>query len=95
MSAVAAGPRPAWRAPAALSALTLSTFLYVTAETLPVGLLDPIARDLGVTDSRVGLLVTVYGLVVVVASIPLTRARSPSSPTFRPTWRPWRCRPGC
>jgi DHA1 family inner membrane transport protein len=66
-------PRTPWRAPAALIALTLGAFLYVTTETLPVGLLDPIARDLRVTDSRVGLLVTAYGLVVVVSSIPLTR----------------------
>jgi predicted MFS family arabinose efflux permease len=43
----AASP-PTWRAPAALAALTLGTFLYVTTETLPVGLLDPISRDLRV-----------------------------------------------
>lgn len=65
--------RTTWRPVAALAALTLGTFLYVTTETLPVGLLEPIAADLGVSASRVGLLVTVYGLVVVVASIPLTR----------------------
>ncbi|WP_328459620.1 MFS transporter [Actinoplanes sp. NBC_00393] len=62
-------------APAVLSliALTLSTFTYVTAETLPIGLLPLIADDLGSTVSAVGLLVTVYGLVVVVASVPLTK----------------------
>lgn len=70
---VVAAPRAGRRATGALAALTAAAFLYVTTETLPVGLLDPIARDLGVTDSRVGLLVTAYGLVVVVASIPLTR----------------------
>lgn len=57
----------------ALSALSLSTFAYVTTETLPIGLLPLIARDLGSTTSAVGLLVTAYGLVVVIASIPLTR----------------------
>jgi len=56
----------------ALAALTAGTFLYVTTETLPVGLLAPIGADLGVSAARVGLLVTAYGLVVVVASIPLT-----------------------
>jgi len=56
----------------ALAALTAATFLYVTTETLPVGLLAPIGADLGVSEARVGLLVTAYGLVVVVASIPLT-----------------------
>jgi MFS transporter, DHA1 family, inner membrane transport protein len=57
----------------ALSVLSLSTFAYVTTESLPIGLLPLIARDLGSTASEVGLLVTAYGLVVVVASIPLTR----------------------
>ncbi|WP_230860394.1 MFS transporter [Actinoplanes aureus] len=62
-------------APAVLSliALSLSTFMYVTAETLPIGVLPLIAADLGRTVSEVGLLVTVYGLVVVVASVPLTK----------------------
>jgi DHA1 family inner membrane transport protein len=61
------------RSVGALVALSLSTFAYVTAETLPIGLLLPIADDLGSTVSAVGLLVTSYGLVVVVTSIPLTQ----------------------
>jgi predicted MFS family arabinose efflux permease len=62
-------------APAVLSlfALSLSTFTYVTAETLPIGLLPLIADDLDSTVSAAGLLVTVYGFVVVVASVPLTK----------------------
>jgi DHA1 family inner membrane transport protein len=56
-----------------LIALSLSTFLYVTTETLPIGLLPLIASGLGTTAAAIGLLVTAYGLVVVVASIPLTR----------------------
>ncbi|HEX9999178.1 MAG TPA: MFS transporter, partial [Actinoplanes sp.] len=56
-----------------LVALSLSTFAYVTTETLPIGLLPEIAKDLDSTVSAVGLLVTAYGLVVVVSSIPLTR----------------------
>jgi len=56
-----------------LIALSLSTFAYVTTETLPIGLLPLIAKDLGSTTSAIGLLVTAYALVVVVASIPLTR----------------------
>src|SRR5262249_14623770 len=56
-----------------LAVLSLSTFAYVTTESLPIGLLPLIAHDLGSTVSGVGLLVTAYGLVVVVASIPLTR----------------------
>ncbi|HEY3009307.1 MAG TPA: MFS transporter [Micromonosporaceae bacterium] len=61
------------RARIVLLALALSTFLFVTTETLPIGLLPLIAHGLGVTTSAVGLLVTAYGLVVVVASVPLTR----------------------
>jgi DHA1 family inner membrane transport protein len=57
----------------ALLALSLSTFTYVTTEILPIGLLPLIAHDLGSTTSAVGLLVTAYGMVVVLASIPLTR----------------------
>jgi len=61
------------RALITLAALTLSTFAYVTAETLPIGLLPQIAGGLGVGTSAVGLLVTAYGLVVVIFTIPLTR----------------------
>ncbi|MCU7730229.1 MFS transporter [Actinoplanes sp. KI2] len=56
-----------------LTALAVSTFFYVTVETLPIGLLPQIADGVQVTDSSVGLLVTAYGLVVVIATIPLTR----------------------
>jgi DHA1 family inner membrane transport protein len=56
-----------------LAALSLSTFLYVTTETLPIGLLPLIADDLGRTVPAIGMLVTVYGLVVVICSIPITR----------------------
>lgn len=73
MSGLVLAAAPAIRRPVpALAALTAGTFLYVTTETLPVGLLAPIGSDLGVSAARVGLLVTAYGLVVVVASIPLT-----------------------
>jgi predicted MFS family arabinose efflux permease len=61
------------RAYLALTALAVSAFLYVTTETLPIGLLPQIAGDLHVAESSVGLLVTVYGFVVVVATFPLTR----------------------
>lgn len=57
----------------ALAGLAVATFTYVTTETLPIGLLLVISADLRVTPSTVGALVTCYGLVVVVASIPLTQ----------------------
>jgi len=57
----------------ALAVLALSAFCYVTTELLPVGLLTLIAPDLHRTPAQTGLLVTGYAVVVVVASVPLTR----------------------
>jgi DHA1 family inner membrane transport protein len=67
-----APPQGALRVGAALAVLTLATFAAVTAETLPVGLLPMIAADLSTSESRVGLLVSAYAVVVAVASLPLT-----------------------
>jgi DHA1 family inner membrane transport protein len=61
------------RARLALAALALSTFTYVTTETIPIGLLPQIADGLHARASSVGLLVTAYGLIVVIATLPLTR----------------------
>lgn len=61
------------RANAALVFLGVSTFSFVTVEVLPIGLLTVIADDLGRSRSQVGLLVTGYATVVVLASIPLAR----------------------
>jgi predicted MFS family arabinose efflux permease len=58
--------------PAALTALAASAFVYVTAETLPVGLLPEISRGLSVSEADVGLLLTSYAAVVAVSTIPLT-----------------------
>jgi DHA1 family inner membrane transport protein len=65
--------RASTRLAASLAALSVATFLFVTTETLPIGLIDPISHDLTVSAANVGLLVTYYGLVVVVASVPLTQ----------------------
>ncbi|WP_238351263.1 MFS transporter [Kribbella shirazensis] len=61
------------RATAALVFLGVSTFSFVTVEVLPIGLLTVIADDLERSRSQVGLLVTGYAAVVVLASIPLAR----------------------
>jgi len=61
------------RALAAVAVLSLSTFAYVTTEALPIGLLTPIAESLRTTPAAAGLLVTGYGFVVVVLTVPLTR----------------------
>jgi predicted MFS family arabinose efflux permease len=59
------------RAIAALVALSLAAFAYVTTELLPVGLLTVMAPDLDRSESEVGLLVSGYAVVVVLASLPL------------------------
>ncbi|GLY08075.1 MFS transporter [Actinoplanes sp. NBRC 101535] len=56
----------------ALVVLGASSFCYVTAETLPVGLLPEISADLGVPEAQVGLLLTSYAVVAAVSTIPLT-----------------------
>ncbi|MGW7685405.1 MFS transporter [Kribbella sp. NPDC054772] len=61
------------RANAALAFLGVSTFTFVTIEVLPIGLLTVMADDLGRSRSQVGLLVTGYAAVVVLASLPLAR----------------------
>ncbi|MEU8815946.1 MFS transporter [Actinoplanes sp. NPDC048796] len=55
-----------------LAVLGASTFFYVTAETLPVGLLPQIADGLSVDEADVGLLLTSYAVVAAVSTIPLT-----------------------
>ena len=62
-----------------LALLTVAVFAGVTTEVLPVGLLPAISADLGVSRSRVGLLVSVFALVVAVGAIPLAAvaARQP------------------
>ena len=57
---------------AGLLVLATTTFVVVTTELLPVGLLTPIGDDLGVARSRVGLLVTVYAFTVGLTAAPLT-----------------------
>ena len=56
----------------ALAALSLAAFAYVTTESLPIGLLVPMSKGLRAGEPAIGLLVTTYGAVVVVASVPLT-----------------------
>jgi MFS transporter, DHA1 family, inner membrane transport protein len=62
------------RTTGALLALSLATFTLVTTESLPVGLLGPIAADLHRSRSAVGFLVTGYAFTVVAVSLPLAYA---------------------
>src|SRR5437588_145357 len=62
------------RARGALVALALTAFLYVTTETLVVGLLPQVAHSLHSSLSAAGILVTGYAATVAIASVPLTLA---------------------
>jgi predicted MFS family arabinose efflux permease len=60
--------------PAVLS-IALGTFVMVTSEFLPVGLLGSIARSLGESEGRTGLLLTIPGLVAAITA-PLLSIRA-------------------
>jgi len=57
---------------AAAVALGAAAFCYVTGESLPVGLLPVMSESLRSSLPATGLLVTIYAVVVVAASAPLT-----------------------
>ncbi|MFG3703920.1 MFS transporter [Micromonospora sp. NPDC047670] len=52
----------------AVSAVALGTFLLVTAEQLPIGLLTTVGSTLSVSEGTAGLMVTVPSLVAAVAA---------------------------
>jgi DHA1 family inner membrane transport protein len=56
----------------ALITLAVAVFLSVTIEMLPTGLLPEMSSDLGVTESQIGLTVSVFAFTVVLSSTPLT-----------------------
>lgn len=55
----------------ALLTLAFAIFVNISVEMLPMGLLLPMSRDLGVGDGAIGLLVTVFAGAVVVTSTTL------------------------
>jgi predicted MFS family arabinose efflux permease len=61
MIAPATPGRGATRAWAGVAAITASLFVFLTTELMPVGILTPMSRDLGVAVGRAGLIVTLYG----------------------------------
>lgn len=68
---------PARHVVAGLATLASAAFVYVTAETLPVGLLPQLAAGMHVSDGAVGLLVTVYAGVAGLAALPVTARMGP------------------
>lgn len=55
-----------------LLVLSGAIFVSVSSEFLPTGLLPDIAADLEVSESRVGLLVTLFAFTVAITTAPLT-----------------------
>ncbi|MCK2214997.1 MFS transporter [Actinomadura sp. ATCC 31491] len=62
---------------AAVCAVAFGTFLLVTAEQLPIGLLTPVGSALSVSEGAAGLMVTVPSIVAAVAAptVPLLVGR--------------------
>lgn len=58
--------RPAW---GAVLAMTLCVVVLIASEFMPVSLLTPIARDLGVTEGQAGQAISISGLFAVVTSL--------------------------
>lgn len=54
-----------------LAGLTCAAFVFNTSEFIPIGLLSDIAKDLDVSESKAGLLITVYAWMVALTSLPL------------------------
>jgi predicted MFS family arabinose efflux permease len=59
-----------------LLVLSAAIFVAVSSEFLPTGLLPDMARDLHVSESQIGLLVTIYSGTVVVTAVPLAAVTS-------------------
>lgn len=81
------GERVDLRAAVGLGSLVLATFLAVTTEIIPVGLLPQLTRAYRVEPSIAGLLLTVYAAFVAVLAVPLTfiTARLPRKPLLLAT----------
>jgi predicted MFS family arabinose efflux permease len=57
---------PSW---SAVFALSLGAFALVSSEFMPVSLLTPIARDLGITEGQAGQAISVSGAFAVITSL--------------------------
>ena len=60
------------RAWVVLIALTVAAFLMVSNEIAVMGLLGPIAEDLGRDEAEIGIAATVFAVAVMITTLPLT-----------------------
>lgn len=65
-------PAEVSRAGIGLAALSFATFVAVTSELLPIGLIPAIARSMDVSTSVAGLTVSIFAGIVAVLAIPMT-----------------------
>lgn len=65
--------QPSGRLWPVLAVLTAATFLTVTLEMLPSGLLPSMSRDLDVSAGAIGVLVSAWAITIALAGIPLVR----------------------
>lgn len=54
-----------------LIGITISAFIFNTAEFIPIGLLVNIASSFNISETHAGLLISVYALGVATLSLPL------------------------
>ncbi len=52
--------------------ISLASFIFVTSEFIPVGLLPEISAGLGKSEAFTGLLMTIYAWIVATMSLPMT-----------------------
>lgn len=54
-----------------LVGMTISAFIFNTSEFMPIGLLTDIASSFSISESKAGMLITVYSWIVMLLSLPL------------------------
>ena len=54
-----------------LIGITISAFIFNTAEFIPIGLLVNIVSSFNISETHAGLLISVYAFVVATLSLPL------------------------
>ena len=54
-----------------LVGMTISAFIFNTSEFMPIGLLTDISGSFSISESKAGMLITVYSWIVMLLSLPL------------------------
>lgn len=69
IAATASSPETTSTPRAAVTCLSLLTFVLIASEFMPVSLLTPIANELGITEGQAGQAISISGLFAVVTSL--------------------------